>query len=111
MWTVELRAAIDLALAQPSKHLTMYVIHTKTGMRYTRDGFNTVWSRVIKSAFEQQLITEPFTFHDLKRKGISDFEGDKQRFSGHMTRAMAERYNVRPDVVETIGTRITDSKK
>lgn len=111
MWTVELRATIDLALSQPSKHLTMYVIHTTTGMRYTRDGFNTIWGRVIKSALAQQLIAEPFTFHDLKRKGISDFEGDKQKFSGHMTRAMAERYNVRPDVVETIGTRIIDSQK
>lgn len=104
-WTVELRAAVELAIGQPSTISSTWVIHTKHGQRYTRSGFNANWNRLIKLAVAQGLLSEPFTFHDLKRKGISDFDGDKQQFSGHMTKAMAERYNVKPDVVATIGTR------
>ena len=43
-----------------------------------------------------------WTFHDLKAKGISDFEGDKQALSGHKSRLQMERYNRTPDRVEVI---------
>lgn len=36
---------------------------------------------------------QPFTFHDLKAKGISDFAGDKQRAGGHRTAAMVAVYD------------------
>ncbi|MCK9468253.1 MAG: hypothetical protein M0Q49_02445, partial [Porticoccaceae bacterium] len=103
-WTVELRAAIDLALAQPARLGTMWIIRNRDGQRYTRDGFNSIWSRVLKRALAQGLIAESFTFHDLKAKGISDFEGDKQLFSGHKTRAQMEAYNRKPELVKSIGT-------
>ena len=47
-------------------------------------------------------FAERFSLHDLKAKGISDYEGDKQYFSGHKTKAMAERYNRTPDNVEVL---------
>jgi len=34
-----------------------------------------------------------FTFHDLKAKGISDYEGNKQEFSGHKTLQQVEVYD------------------
>ena len=34
-----------------------------------------------------------FTFHDIKSKGISETEGDKQRASGHKTAAMMAVYD------------------
>ncbi len=37
--------------------------------------------------------TEPFTFHDLKAKGVSDFEGNKQDASGHKTLAQVATYD------------------
>lgn len=40
--------------------------------------------------------------HDLKAKGISDYEGDKQHFSGHASKSMMERYNRTADVVEIV---------
>lgn len=51
-----------------------------------------------------------FTFHDLKAKGITDFEGDKQAFSGHKTCAQMETYNRGIDVVDIVnGESLTES--
>ena len=36
---------------------------------------------------------ESFTFHDLKAKGVSDFEGDKKKASGHKSEAMVRIYD------------------
>tara|TARA_B100000745_G_scaffold292648_1_gene233739 strand:- start:1091 stop:1372 length:282 start_codon:yes stop_codon:yes gene_type:complete len=49
-----------------------------------------------------------FTFHDIKAKSISDYEGDKQRFSGHKTRAQMESYNRKGDVVPSLGAEKKD---
>jgi len=38
----------------------------------------------------------------LKAKGISDYLGDKQHFSGHKTASMMETYNRTADVVDII---------
>ena len=37
-----------------------------------------------------------FTFHDLKRKGITDTTGNKQIASGHRNAAMQNIYEVKP---------------
>jgi len=37
-----------------------------------------------------------FTIHDLKRKGISDVEGDKLAASGHRSMSMLRVYDVLP---------------
>ena len=39
------------------------------------------------------LGIEPFTFHDLKAKGVSDFKGNKQDASGHKTAAQVAVYD------------------
>jgi hypothetical protein len=36
-----------------------------------------------------------FTFHDLKRKGISDTEGDKMKASGHRSPEMINVFDVK----------------
>lgn len=43
-----------------------------------------------------------FTFHDLKAKGISDYSGDKQRFSGHRNPAQVAVYDRKPEVVDSL---------
>tara|TARA_B110000444_G_scaffold117435_1_gene110495 strand:+ start:856 stop:1011 length:156 start_codon:yes stop_codon:yes gene_type:complete len=43
-----------------------------------------------------------WTFHDLKAKAISDFQGDKQEFSGHKSRLQMEKYNRTADNVRVI---------
>jgi len=54
------------------------------------------------------LVKERYSLYDLKAKGISDFEGDKQEFSGHKTKAMEWQNDINrtADVVE-----IVDPKK
>jgi len=59
----------------------------------------------IKAAAKEKAELEgiefkPFTFHDLKRKGISDTEGDKLKASGHRSAAMLNIYDVKPDKVK-----------
>lgn len=68
---------------------------TKNGTPYTADGLEATWQK-------QKYKGMDWTFHDLKAKGISDFEGDKQEFSGHKSRLINERYNRSPDKVEVI---------
>ena len=36
---------------------------------------------------------EPFNFHDLKAKGVSDLEGNKQEASGHRTSRQVAIYD------------------
>ena len=51
---------------------------------------------------EEKGMLARFRFHDLKHKGITDYEGDKQQFSGHKSHAMMERYNHGIDRVSTV---------
>lgn len=86
--TPRVQAALDLARTLPcTKGITsLYVVHTQAGRRYTRDGFKSLWHR----------LAAGFTFHDLRRAGTSDFEGERKLFTGHATERMAESYAVLP---------------
>ncbi|STG08904.1 site-specific recombinase, phage integrase family [Escherichia coli] len=53
-------------------------------------------------------ILTDFTFHDLKAKGISDYEGssrDKQLFSGHKTEGQVLIYDRKVKVSPTLDVR------
>ena len=43
-----------------------------------------------------------FTFHDIKAKAISDYEGNKQEFSGHKTAAQVAIYDRKIKVTPTL---------
>ncbi len=96
-WSPRLRAAVELARSQPSTIGTAVIIHTRKGQRYTRSGFEKAWQRAMKKAKQSG-----FTFHDLKAKGITDYQGDKKKFSGHRTQRMVEVYDRKPEVVATV---------
>lgn len=100
-WTDRLRAAISLSRKTSTTYICKHVVHTKSGGGYTSDGFKSVWQKVMKEALANGL-GERFTFHDLKAKGISDYQGDKRKFSGHKTQAQVETYNRLPDVVDSL---------
>ena len=55
-----------------------YICH-----RYTESGFSSAWRRLMAK------VDNPFTFHDLKAKGISDHENNH---SGHRSPAMRKTY-------------------
>lgn len=93
----ELSPRLDKAL-QAARHLPrpeglapVWIVHNSKGQQYTGTGFASVWSRAVKRAGQS------FTFHDLRRKAITDYEGNQRRqFSGHKSEQMAQRYNVKP---------------
>lgn len=103
-YTPRLREVLAKArLLAPSNTTSVYVVCQSSGGKYSSDGFRTVWSRSIKALRETTGLLLDFTFHDIKAKGITDYEGDKQKFSGHKTRAQVEVYNRKGDVVASLG--------
>lgn len=108
-WSERLQAAIEMAGTLPiSDGITsVYVIHQRSGAKYSRDGFNSRWTRAREEAAEKfpHLLFD-FTFHDLKAKGISDLEGtlqEKQNISGHKTITQTARYDRKIQVVPVVG--------
>lgn len=98
LWSPRLRAAIDTARALgPVKGLT--VIHDRAGQPVRESSFDTAWQRLMVKLAQAGGLR--FTFHDLKARGVSDFEGDKQQASGHKTPQMVQRYNRKLIVVES----------
>jgi len=65
-----------------------YLIHTKKGLPISKNAFDSAWQRVMKKAVttgikigdKQLKLEEPFNFHDLKAKGVSDHT---EHESGH----------------------------
>ena len=51
---------------------------------------------MMKMALEKGL-KERFTFHDLKAKGVTDFDGDKQKAAGYRSVQMPDVYNRKPE--------------
>lgn len=90
LWSDRLRQVIDLCRSDaPVRGMTL--LHGKNGGKLSYDTFGTAWQRLMGKAKEAGV--ESFTFHDLKAKGISDFEGDKQKAGGHKTAAMVAVYD------------------
>ncbi|MEL4241179.1 MULTISPECIES: tyrosine-type recombinase/integrase [Shewanella] len=106
-WSNRLRNIIDEAKSLQSCVASIYVINKDRGGKLSSEGIRSSWRRAINKMKEQypHLATD-FTFHDLKAKGISDFEGtlaEKQQFSGHKTLAQVNTYDRRVPVVPTLG--------
>ena len=101
-WSPRLRAAVEACRAKAPAGTTAIICNAK-GKPYTRDGWGTAWQRTRDKLKEKGIIID-WTFHDLKAKGISDFEGDKKQFSGHATDRMVALYDRKVRVVPTIGS-------
>lgn len=79
-------------------------ISERTGDKITEGALKNAKDRVSKEAIEQAKTDKvnyiPFTFHDVKRKGVSDTEGDKMKASGHRSPGMMTIYDVKTEVVK-----------
>lgn len=82
-------------------------ISERTGNRIATSSLKTALSRIgqaaEKEAADRGIPFQRFTFHDLKRKGVSDTTGDKQRASGHRSASMLNIYDVEVAVVKPAG--------
>ena len=109
LFTPRLQAAIALA-NQPKtddsedKVTSFFLVHQPDGSNYTVSGFDSLWQKTKKDAEKVLGYKLDFTFHDIKAKAISDYEGDKQRFSGHKTASQVTIYDRKVERVETLNT-------
>jgi len=97
-YTPRLKAALEAAKGIPGG-LNFYVIHTESGSRYTPSGFHSAWRRAMSNLPKE----DRFQFRDLRSKGVTDFKGDKKKFSTHKTDAMVGRYTRKPTRSPSIG--------
>lgn len=93
--TPRLQAAIDAAKAlhRKRKYTGMYLVPGARSAQLNKSTLETAMNRLAKRMKERGCNFEPWTLHDLKRKGISDSQ-DK-RIAGHLTEAMRQRYDVK----------------
>lgn len=85
------------------------VIRTMYGERYSYKGFNEAWRKARNAASEELGRPLDCTFHDLKAKGISDYEGsgrDKQKFSGHKTESQVLVYDRKVKISPTLNKKM-----
>lgn len=100
-YSQRLEAAIAAAKALHGKVQLRHLIITRRGDAYTDNGLSKSFDRARARALRKGTLRVPFNFHDLKRKGVSDFEGtdtEKLDSAGHRDRRTAEIYNVRPSL-------------
>lgn len=108
-WSQQLIDAVNEAKSLHHGVASIYVINKSGGGRLTADGLRSAWKRAMdKLSREYPEVERNFTFHDIKAKGISDFDGtlqDKQQFSGHKTLAQVNTYDRKITIVPTIGSK------
>jgi integrase len=93
-WTERLRLACQGAISLHGPIASLYLIPGKSGGRMLESTIQTAWQRAM---VEWAVLGNPrFHIHDLKRKGVSDAEGDKLAASGHRSMAMLKVYDVLP---------------
>jgi integrase len=93
-WSPRLRAAIDAALALHGNVASLYLIPSASRGRMREDAFKAAWGIMMREWAKTGAAR--FTFHDLKRAGVSDYDGDKLAASGHRSMAMLRVYDVLP---------------
>ncbi len=93
-WTQRLKFAVDGAISLHTDIPCPYVLPGKSNGRMMVSTVQTAWQRAMVDW--EKLGNARFTFHDLKRKGVSDVEGDKLAASGHRSMAMLKVYDVLP---------------
>lgn len=93
-WSPRLRAAVDAALALHGKIASLYLIPSASRGRMREDAFKAAWGILMREWAKTGAAR--FTFHDLKRAGVSDYDGDKLAASGHRSLAMLRVYDVLP---------------
>jgi hypothetical protein len=72
------------------------VLQNKSGGKLIQKTFNSYWLNTKRKAEEKLGGKINCTFHDIKAKAISDYDGatkDKQLFSGHKTEVQVNTYD------------------
>ncbi|ELY5758364.1 tyrosine-type recombinase/integrase [Klebsiella pneumoniae] len=105
-WTDRLKQAFKLAKTfSNSGNPGAFVLMGSHGSGFSKRGFSHRWEEARHKASVKLGYVLDCTFHDLKAKGISDYEGssrDKQLFSGHKTESQVLIYDRKTKVSPTL---------
>jgi integrase len=99
----DLAATVAAALAMEPR-VRRFIFCSRKGIRYTRDGFQSTWQRCMRRALDRGLISEPFTYHDIRAKSLSDTENleDARVRAGHTDARTTDRIYRRLPTVATV---------
>ena len=87
------------------KRSSSTLIINRFGQPYTASGLKATWEKnKQRLARDPGIVIADWTYHDIKAKGISDFEGDKQKFSGHKSARQAGEYDRKTQVTPNLET-------
>ncbi|WP_033576121.1 integrase [Dickeya chrysanthemi] len=108
VYSDRLRAALDQARTLGGAR---HIIVNKFKEKYSYKGLNTLWVNARREASKKLGYELTCHFHDIKAKGISDYEGssrDKQIFSGHKTEAQVITYDRKTKISPTLDLPLID---
>lgn len=102
LWSERLSKAVSNARELPRKKgmTTIFLLSKPDGSKYTVRALQAQYATAKKLAG-----VDGVTLHDLKAKGVSDFEGtlaDKQNASGHTTLAQTQKYDRKTKHVRSV---------
>ncbi|HVT35662.1 MAG TPA: hypothetical protein VHE37_08760 [Nevskiaceae bacterium] len=98
-WSPRLETAIASARSIERRIPTpMLICSPHSRQPLSLDAFQSAWQTIKQEARKRGHAVD-WHFHDLKAKGVSDFEGDKHIASGHKTHRMTEVYDRRKATV------------
>jgi len=101
-WSPRLRAAIALSQSLQSTKSPVRIVSNENGQKLSYDALRVRWNNAKAAAKKANPeLAVDFTFHDIKAKSISDYDGNKQRFSGHKSASQVAVYDRKTDIVDT----------
>lgn len=93
---------------------SFYLLSTKEGKAYTRDGFKSIWQRTMNKAIKINVIQNRFTFHDIRSKAATDAEKLHGReyarqLLGHTSQKITARYVKNANKIKPLTNEIVDN--
>ncbi|HBA34882.1 MAG TPA: integrase [Gammaproteobacteria bacterium] len=96
-WSPRLQAAVAHAKAAQTHRSTHRIVANHIGQKLTYDAFRERWDKARRTAqANHPELKIDFTFHDIKAKAISDWDGDKKAMSGHKSDSQIAVYDRKP---------------
>lgn len=103
-WSPALRAVTSKALTIKPQ-VRQHVVCNRKGKAFTKNGFDSVWQRLMAKATNGKEGIEHFQFRDLRRKSATDENDERaaQTRLGHSSaRVTRQVYRVKPDRVRPL---------
>lgn len=85
-----LSAVLDEARKLVPQLPRLYVVHSRSGNRYSGSGFRAIWQRKMRRLAAAGTVKARFTFHDIRAKSVSDASSINDAFerAGHTSMAL-----------------------